>query len=193
MGQDPVYSGPQVGEPLPSFKIQGVSGDQVDKELDPVGDAQGQPILLVFVHELTRPGFGLMKAVTQYASTRPDPKMKVAVIFLTDDPTATKRWASNVERLLSPKITYGLSLEGKEGPGSYGLNRNVTLTVLVAKEGKVTGNYALVQPQLQADGPKILKSIVDVTGGGKVPAIEELAGNQMRRERDRRAMRTRPT
>ena len=35
-------------------------------------------------------------------------------------------------------------------------------------------NYALVQPSIQADAPKIAKSIVDVLGGGKVPTLAEL-------------------
>ena len=55
--------------------------------------------------------------------------------------------------------------EGKEGPGSYGLNRNVTLTILVGKEGKVTANFALVQPSTQADLPKILEEVAKVAGG----------------------------
>jgi hypothetical protein len=42
----------------------------------------------------------------------------------------------------------------------------------------VTANYALVQPSVQADGPKILKSLVDITGGGKVPSIAQLSGRR---------------
>src|SRR5205823_2231531 len=67
----------------------------------------------------------------------------------------------------------GISTDGKEGPGSYGLNRTMTLTILVGKEGKVTANFALVQPSLQADLPKILDEVVKVAGG-KAPKVEEL-------------------
>ena len=77
-------------------------------------------------------------------------------------------------------MTYRISQDGVEGPGVYGLNRNVTLTILVGKEGKATANFALVQPSIQADGPKILKAIADVSGGGKVPSIEELSGPRYR-------------
>jgi uncharacterized protein (TIGR00369 family) len=35
------------------------------------------------------------------------------------------------------------------------LNRNVTLTVIVAKDQVVTANFPLVQPSVQADAPKI--------------------------------------
>jgi hypothetical protein len=58
-----------------------------------------------------------------------------------------------------------ISPDGAEGPGAYGLNRNVALTVLVGKDSRVTHNFALVQPSLQADLPEILAAIVEVAGG----------------------------
>jgi len=38
---------------------------------------------------------------------------------------------------------------GTEGPGRYGVNRNVTLTILIVSENKVSANFALVQPSAQ--------------------------------------------
>ena len=74
-------------------------------------------------------------------------------------------------------------MDGREGPGSYGLNRNVMLTILIGKAGKVTANYALIQPSLQVDLPKILKSVVEVVGG-EVPNLKDLPGmaGMVRRE-----------
>lgn len=69
----------------------------------------------------------------------------------------------------------GISLDGREGPGSYGLNRNVTLTILIAKENKVSANFALVQPSLQVDLPKVLASIVEIAGG-VFPTLDQLEG-----------------
>ncbi len=114
----------------------------------------------------------------KYAASKSKDGLESGVIFLTDDPTATEKWMHVVEKHFQKGIAYGISTDGPEGPGSYGLNRNVTLTVLVGRQGKVTANFALVQPSLQADGPKILKAIVDVTGGGKVPTIAELSGGR---------------
>ena len=74
----------------------------------------------------------------------------------------------------------GVSLDGREGPGSYGLNRLVTLTILLSKEDKVVANYTLVQPSLQVDLPKIVKSITEVVGG-TVPSLEELIGKDAMR------------
>ena len=47
-----------------------------------------------------------------------------------------------------------ISLDGIEGPGNYGLNRKVTLTLLVAKGTKVVANFAIVQPN-ETDAPKV--------------------------------------
>lgn len=100
--------------------------------------------------------------------------MTVGVVFLTDDVTQAVKRVANIQHLLADDIIVGVSPDGKEGPGSYGLNRNVTLTILVADDGKVTANDALVQPQGEADGPAILQAIAAVTGGGEVPSMKDL-------------------
>jgi hypothetical protein len=173
---DPVFSGPQIGETIPPFTAKGVFGDLAENEFDLIKQADGKPVALIFVHDLTRPGFGLTNSIMKYAATKEG--LTCGVVFLTDDATATTKWMHNVKKHLPEGVSYGVSADGVEGPGSYGLNRNVTLTVVVGNKGKVTANFALVQPSLPADGPKILKAIVDVTGGGKVPTIAEIGGGR---------------
>lgn len=186
--EEPVYSGPQVGEKLPSFKAQGVFGDLAGKEFDLIQQAAGKPVVLIFFHSRTRPAFGLTNAIVKYAASRANDGLTSGVVFLTDDPTATRQWMHLVEKRFPQGVAYGISADGVEGPGSYGLNRNVTLTVLVGKGGQVTANFALVQPSLRADGPKILAAIVEATGGGQVPSIAELAGERFT-DQPRRIMR----
>ena len=88
-GEDPVFSGPQVGEQLPSFPMLGFFAEQEGKPIDLLKEADGGPIMIVFFHELTRPGFGLMRAVTNFAGERTAQGLKVGVVFLTDDATET--------------------------------------------------------------------------------------------------------
>ena len=172
--EEPVFSGPQIGEQLPPFSAQGVFGDDADKDIEVVAKDAKDPTLLIFVHQRTRPAFGLTNTMMKYAKTRKG--LRNTVVFLTEDTTAQAEWVRRVRKNLPEGITYAISSDGIEGPGSYGLNRNVALTLLVAQEGKVSANFALVQPGLQADGPKILKAIVEASGGGKVPTVEEIAG-----------------
>ncbi len=171
---DPVFSGPQVGEALPPLPIERVLSKSDGERLDLVERAAGKPTLVIFFHARTRPGFALTRALLQYANKKQDTGLQPSIVFLADDVSETRKWIETIQKLLPSEVTYGVSHDGIEGPGAYGLNRNMTLTVLVANEGKVTGNFALIQPQLQADGPKILQAIADVTGGGPLPTVDEL-------------------
>jgi hypothetical protein len=108
-----------------------------------------------------------------YAGTRGKDGLTSGVVFLSDDATETETWVKRATAAMPAGVPLCISTDGAEGPGAYGLNRKVALTVLVAKDDKVTANFALVQPSLQADAPKILKSLVDVIGG-KVPTLADL-------------------
>jgi hypothetical protein len=175
--EEPIFSGPQAGEKLPAFQFRGVYDDEAGKPIDLIAQAGGEPVVLIFVHEVTRPGLGLTRVVLEYAAKRQKDGLHGGLVFLTDDVTATEKWMliPSVRRNALPEgIAAGVYPQGKEGPGAYGLNRNVSLTVLVAKDNRVTANFALVQPSVQADGPKILQAIVDALGGGEAPKLEEL-------------------
>jgi hypothetical protein len=184
--EDPVFSGPQVSEALTSFPLKGVFGDAAGKDLDVIADADDGPVVLIFVHERTRPAFGLMRTVMRMVAGRRDDGIVGATVFLTDDLTETENWMNRIPQYFPEGITIGISPEGQEGPGAYGLNRNVALTVLVGNEDKVTANFALVQPSVQADGPKIFAAIVDALGGGEVPDVSEFSGPRYRGADDSR-------
>lgn len=178
---DAVFSGPQVGEKLPGFKAQGAFGDLDGKQFDPVADAGGKPVVIVFVHARTRPAFALTNKLMAFAATRRADGLRPAIVFLPEDATETSQWLKQIQTYFPQGVPVGISVDGQEGPGAYGLNRNVTLTVLVGKDNQVTANFALVQPSLQADGVKIAEQIVKVLGSGKVPTLEELDSNPVGR------------
>ena len=173
--QDEIFSGPQVGEKLSSFTVRGVFDEDAGKELDFVAAANGKPIVLVFVHDVNRQSISMTRILSQYTVDRAKDGVTTGIVWLDDDATAAENQLKRIRHALTPGAPTGVSVDGREGPGSYGLNRNVMLTILVGKEGVVTANFALVQPSLQVDLPKILASIVAVAGG-QVPKLEELAG-----------------
>jgi hypothetical protein len=173
--QEKVFSGPQVGEKLPPFKVRGVFDADAGKDLDFVKQAAGGPVLLVFVHEANRPSIGLTRTLTGYTAGRAKDGLVTGVVWLADDATEAEQALKRMRHGLAQGVPVGIAPEGKEGPGSYGLNRNVTLTVLVGKGGKVTANFALVQPSIQADLPKVLEAVA-AAAGGPVPRIEDLPG-----------------
>lgn len=173
--QDPIFSGPQVGEKLGSFKVKGVFDEVAGKELDFVAAAEGKPIVLIFVHEVNRPVAGMTRILSTYTASRAKEGLAIGVIWLAEDATAAENQLKNMRHALAKDAPIGISVDGKEGPGSYGLNRNVAMTILIGKENKVTANFALVQPSLQADLPKILEAVVAVAGG-KAPKLADLEG-----------------
>lgn len=171
IAQEKVFSGPQVGEKLKPFKVKGVFDDDAGKDMDFVTKADGKPVLLVFVHDANRPSIGMTRLIMNYAMTR-SKDLVSGTVWLTDDATEAENRLKTMRHALAKDAPIGISPDGKEGPGAYGLNRNMTLTIIVAKDNKVTANFALVQPSLQADLPKILKAIVSAAGG-EMPKYEE--------------------
>ncbi len=165
-----IFSGPQIGEQLPEFRVRGVLGDSSGKELDFVKAADGKPIVLVFIHDVNRQSIGMTRILTTYTVGRAKDGLATGVVLLDDDATEAENTLKRIAHALAADAPTGVSLDGREGPGSYGLNRNVMLTILVAKDGKVAANFALVQPSVQVDLPKILKEIVCVDDG-KIPKL----------------------
>jgi hypothetical protein len=172
---EPVFSGPQVDEPLLPFRVQFAWGDQQGKELDPIGVAAGQPVLLLFVHEVTRPSVALTRSMANYAHRFHKEGLQTTVIFLTANPTEATNFVKRASHALPTDVALTLSPDGQEGPGAYGLNRKMTLTVLVGKQNKVTANFALIQPSLAVDAPRIGRAIQEVLGHDHQPSLEELA------------------
>ena len=170
---EPLFSGPQIGEELSSFEMVGVFDDKAGKRFDPIAEAKGKPIVVLFMHQANRPSIGMTRLLMNYLAERKDQDVANCVVWLTADPTQAESDLKRMRHALPQKNMVGIFPDGVEGPGAYGLNRQVTLTILVGKENKVTANYALVQPSIQVDLPKVFKSIVDIAGGD-MPDISKL-------------------
>lgn len=168
-----VFSGPQAGEKLSPFKARGLTGDLAGKEFDLIDMAKDKPLFIIFIHERTRPSLGVTRVLMTYAAKRAKDGLTSGVVFLADDATELETWAKRATAALPVGNPLGISIDGAEGPGAYGLNRKVALTVLVANEGKVTANFALIQPSIQADIPLIVKALVGAVGGD-APSLADL-------------------
>jgi hypothetical protein len=175
VAQETVFSGPQPGEKLSSFKVRGVLDPDAGKDLDFVASAKGKPIVLVFVHDLNRLSVGMVRVLTGYTKTRAKDGLTTGVVWLSDDVSEAENTIKRIKHALTEGVPIGVSPDGREGPGSYGLNRKVQLTILVGNKDKVTANFALVQPSLQADLPKILDAVVKEVGG-KSPKLGDIPG-----------------
>ena len=163
LADDPVFSGPQVGETLTPFEVLSVYGDTAGTRVDPIKLAGGEPTLLVFVHKLTRPGIALTRAITGYAVSQKSHRVRSGIVWLDDDKAAAEAYLTRAAGSLNFVVPVGVSVDGGEGPGAYGLNRNVELTILVAENDIVKANFALVQPSV-TEAAKIAAELAKLIG-----------------------------
>jgi hypothetical protein len=169
---DPIFSGPQVGEKLTACKVRGVLGTRAGKEVELIAELKGAPTVLVFVHELTRPARQALLPIDHCGVKWAKDGLATQFIWLSGDRAKTEEYLKSAARSVGLQSPVGISMDGKEGPGNYGLNRKVTLTILVAKDNKVVANHAIVQPN-ETDAPKVLADIAKILGK-PAPTAEEL-------------------
>lgn len=148
-----LFSGPQPGEPLPALKVRGVGGKKDGEMYDPVAEAKKGVHVMVFQEG---DGVGLrgllaFSRVFKLITSNTDQPLACTAVFLQDDIEAAEKKARLVLRYLPDTTQLTLSSDGRDGPGAYGLNRNVGMTVLVVKDGKVRYNFAFIQPMLYPD------------------------------------------
>ncbi len=174
--EDQVFSGPQVDEAMPAFSVLPLFRDapQSDRELN--SDSPDEATLFIFVHQITRPAMGLVRTVTGFAKSLGD-RSRCHVVFLSDDVTATQQWAQAARNSLTLPADLFVSKDGPEGPGVLGLNRQVGVTVIIAQQGKVKANHALIQPGDAIDSPQIAASLAKAIGIDP-PTADELAKYQ---------------
>src|SRR5262249_52818045 len=132
-----VPSGPMVGDKLPEFKAIGFSGPSEGKEFELVKDAKDKPILMVVVHKISRPALQLMRPIDDFASK--EEKLATQFVWLGEK-EKMEQYLKRAKDSLKIQSPMSIAVD-KEGPMTYGLNDRATITILIAKEGKVVANF----------------------------------------------------
>lgn len=183
-GEKNLFSGPQPGEKLPPFKVVGLHGERKGKEYDPVVLADGKPLVLIFQDNQVPGQKGLLLNGQIFESiAKNSPKgLEVHSVFLVDDPTPENVFEYDFKNEIAKTVQMSVSKDRRDGPGSYGLNRNLGMTLIVARNGKVLHNFPLAQPLLYPN-PYVLgaiaeaveakpKTLVSWINGGKAKGAE---------------------
>ncbi len=164
---DPV-SGPKVGEAAKGFEVEVATGDDAGKTLDLLKPLKAKPVLVIFVSEMTRPGFGLLKLLDKYGRLRQPEGLEVVIVRVSDDAAGAAKHAKVLYDLYDVKSTAGVARGGKAGPPDYGLNDEAQMTViLIDKEHKVLMNMARRAPDRQ-DFDEVRKAIDKLLGPSPV-------------------------
>ena len=170
--KEKVFSGPQPGEKVTPFEVRVITAAGPGGKRDPIKAAGDGPLTLVFLHGLERSMMSLMRVVDQYGA-KLNGRLNTDFIFLTDDPLRGDRGLPRVVQSLKARVKTGYSLDGIEGPGNYGLNKECLMTIVVAKGGRVTANFALIQPGI-ADGPAVVAAMAKAAGDKNPPTANVL-------------------
>ena len=182
---DAPFSGPQPGEKTTAFKVVAINGASAGQERSPIGEPTAPPTALVFIHGVERSLVPLLRSIDTYGASNVA-RLRTELVFLHADRLAGEpriKAAAGSLRLRSP---VGLSLDGAEGPGNYGLNKDCLMTVLGIRSNVVVTNFALVQPGI-ADAPRIIAALAALCGDTNPPSAEVLlaAANAGRMAPDR--------
>ena len=164
--KNPIFSGPQPGERLVSFKSTGLAGEHKEQVLDPIAMASNGSQIIVFQDDSGASIRGLNNLSDSIGKIdrKSEIDLHVSVVFLSDDPEAIKKYAGIFPALIERGVdVVAFSKEGREGPGAYGLNRTVSQTFLLAKGGTVLHNFVLPQGGLYSD-PHVLGGIAELIG-----------------------------
>ncbi|MEL6107099.1 MAG: hypothetical protein AAFU85_13740 [Planctomycetota bacterium] len=182
-----VFSGPQPGEKLKSFKVLHIEDDE-PQELEIVTEDSEGVTLICFVHRLSNDdrilyGWGL---VDFYAKRHPD--LTSHVVLLSDEQGKMTDMLLRYARAnMFPQSTVGLSIDGAEGPGFYGLNRHVAMTVLVGKDNKVVENLVFNAPNAR-DLEQIMVAVAKALDKPEptLAAVQQELRAERQREMDKR-------
>ena len=162
-----IFSGPQPGEKLPAFTATSLAGDKKGKELDPITSA-GNKLQVLFFQDVSRVAiaglFSVMDAIGKI-ERKTDKDLQITCVFLSDDADSIRK---GLRRGFSVLLERGIdvvavSQGGRDGPGAYGLNRTISQTIILARDGKVTRNFVFPEPLLYAD-PHVLGGGAELIG-----------------------------
>jgi hypothetical protein len=171
----PVYSGPQPGEQLRGFSVIPPTESSVDDPFDPVALGLGKPHIIIFIDDSDIGEADIGEGIHTYARAveaigkHSRTGLAASVVILArergygkyEDYEPSRKYLNSVYRI-------GYSLEGRDGPGAYGLNRDFPMTILIADaEGKVLYNFPFKEiPQIPQDrpDPHVMGGLTDAIG-----------------------------
>jgi len=145
VGEVAEYSGPQPGEKLRGFTVIPPRRNHLE-EFDPVALGLGKPHLLIFIDDSDiGEGIGPFINAAWMVDKQSQTGLAASVVLLAHERT-TKPEFNTMEdgswNLFNSVYRIGYSPDGRDGPGAYGLNRDILMTILIADaEGKVLYNF----------------------------------------------------
>lgn len=139
---EPIFSGPQPGEEIASLRVMNMRGEEAGQEIDPVELAGDKLHLMIFVSKSRTFGrfLGHLRQQLQAIEDRSGQAWAMSVIVCNNDANESANSFTVLDERYPANLVVGLSTDGSDGPPAYGLDRNLTATVIVVRDGRVVHN-----------------------------------------------------
>lgn len=168
-----VVSGPEVGAALTKVDVFAPSGPRAGTTFDAAAVLGQAPGAILFVSELTRNVAPMVRGLDLLAAEHALLGFRACTVLLAGDRTAAENQLERASPALGLVYPMVVSVDGSDGPGSYGLNRKCTLTLVLANAGKVVRSVGFTDTGAQ-DVQQLEKWIVELTG----PLPHDVAGTR---------------
>ncbi|MCA9054464.1 MAG: hypothetical protein KDA75_11545 [Planctomycetaceae bacterium] len=150
-------SGPLAGTDVVGFPVFAVAGEVENETIDFVARREGKPTLYCFVPQarFSRPTARLLRLLDE-SVTKISDDARVVAVWVTSDVAESKAYLPRAQQSLKFTRTTLAVYEGSDtGPGEWGINVDVDLTVVATRNGKVQESFVLESPN-ETDADEIL-------------------------------------
>jgi hypothetical protein len=156
-------SGPELGSGLHRVEVYAPTGPRAGSTFDAAQALGTGPAALLFVGEISRNVAPMVRGLDRLASEYGLLGFASFTVFLADDRTAAENQLERSSPALGLRNPMVLSVDGRDGPGSYGINRKCTLTLVLADGGRVVRSVGYTDTGAQ-DVPQLEAWIAELTG-----------------------------
>lgn len=148
---DDVKSGLKVGEDVGPFDVTKLAGAEDDgvkigQQLCYRCKNNTRPQVMVFTRSSDEKVVAFVKKLDAELAKNSDKQLRAFVNYLGESKDAASDAAKKLAAATkAEKVPFVVPNEFENGPEDYGLNAKAEVTILVAKEGKVTANHAFAK------------------------------------------------
>ena len=163
MAED-VKSGLKVGEDIGPFDVTKLAGAEADgvkigQQLCYRCRNSARPQVMIFTRSSDEKVVAFVKKLDAELAKNSDKQLRAFVNYLGESKDAAADSAKKLAATTkATNVPFVVPNEFENGPEDYGINTKAEVTVLVAKEGKVTANHAFSKAK-DLDVDKILKDV----------------------------------
>lgn len=156
-------SGLQAGEGIGAFNVEKCAGAADDgvaegKQLCYRCKLGARPMVMVFARNTDEKLAKLVSELDKTVQANSDAKLAAFVNLLGEDEDGLKKTAKEFEKKhKAGTVALVVPVDQPNGPKGYKISKDADITVIIAKEGKVTANHAIEAGKLDA---KAIEKIV---------------------------------